>query len=364
MVPARECEARPQECRERGGAFRRGAGRSNFVGRNFGGGANVGHGGTSINHNFSHSGYGGYGHYGYGYRGYGFGYGGWGGYGFGFYPGFGFGLGLGIGYGLYGGYGLGWGLGYGYGGYGSSWGLSYGAYGGYDGGYPAYYSSTPYSDSSAAQTAQPQSPDTEQFISTGEEAFGAGQYQTALRAWQHAMVDNPSNGGVVLMLAQAMFALGQFEQAAGAVQMGMQLLPEGEWGTVVKNYAQIYPNIQNYTDQVKALEKARKTRPDDPALRFLLGYHFGYLGYPKQAVRELDKALDLQPKDLGSQKLRDLFAAQAGLPARSPIVIQQRVRETLPATSEDGPAIPAAPSDEDETLPGEPAETTATESAT
>jgi hypothetical protein len=26
--------------------------------------------------------------------------------------------------------------------------------------------------------------------------------------------------------------------------------------------------------------------------------------------------LDLQPKDLGSQKLRDLFAPQAGLPAR------------------------------------------------
>jgi tetratricopeptide (TPR) repeat protein len=84
----------------------------------------------------------------------------------------------------------------------------------------------------------------------------------------------------------------------------------------VKNYTQIYSNIQNYTDQLKALERARTAKPDDPAMRFLLGYHFGYLGYPKQAVAELDKALELQPKDLGSQKLRDLFASQSGMPAR------------------------------------------------
>jgi tetratricopeptide (TPR) repeat protein len=349
-----------------GASFSSGAaGRSNFVGRNFGGRANVGRSATNINHSFSHNGYGGYGHYAYGNRGYGFGYGGWGGYGFGFYPGFAFGLG----YGLYGGYGLGWGYGYGgYGGYGSAWGLGYGGYGGYGGGnvygYPAYYNSTAYSDPSPAQIAQQQTPDTEQYISTGEQAFGSGQYQTALRDWQHAMVDNPRNGGIMLMIAQAMFALGQYDQAAGAVQMGMQMLPEGEWGTVVKNYTQIYPNVQNYTDQLKTLETARKTHPDDPALRFLLGYHFGYLGYPKHAARELDKALDLQPKDLGAQKLRDLFATQAGLPARPAAVIPQRARETIPATPDIGPAIPAEQSDEDATSPAELTETIAAESST
>jgi tetratricopeptide (TPR) repeat protein len=351
-----------------GGSFSSGAaGRSSFAGRNFGGGQNVGRSATSINHNFSHNGYAGYGGYGR--------------YGYGFYPGFGFGLGLGLGYGLYGGYGLGWGYG-GYGGYGSAWGLGYGAYGpyggygsawglgngayggGYANGYPAYYNSTAYSNPSAAQIAQPQTPDTEQYVSTGEQAFGSGQYQTALRDWQHAIVDNPRNGGLMLMIAQAMFALGQYDQAAGAVQMGMQMLPEGDWGNVVKNYDQIYPNFQNYTDQVKTLEKARKTHPDDPAMRFLLGYHFGYLGYPKQAVRELDKALDLQPRDLGAQKLRDLFAAQAGLPARPPTVIQQRARGTIRATPDNGPVISAEPSDEDATAPAEPAETMATESST
>jgi tetratricopeptide (TPR) repeat protein len=163
------------------------------------------------------------------------------------------------------------------------------------------------------------------YISLGEQQFQAGKYQEAIRDWRHATVDNPNNGGLVLLMSQALFALGQYDEAAGAVQMSMQMLPDTEWGTVVKEYKQLYPNIQNYTDQLKALERARDAKLDDPAIRFLLGYHFGYLGYPKEAVRELDKGLELQPKDLGAQKLRDIFAVKAGLPAR-------------PHTAEEAPA--------------------------
>jgi tetratricopeptide (TPR) repeat protein len=117
----------------------------------------------------------------------------------------------------------------------------------------------------------------------------------------------------------------------------MQSLPENEWANVVKNYTQLYPNIQSYTDQLKALERARSAKPDDAAMRFLLGYHFGYLGYPKQAVAEFDKALDLQPKDLGSQKLRDIFAVQAGMPARAHTAADQG-----PAPNQAGPVAPDA----------------------
>jgi hypothetical protein len=77
-------------------------------------------------------------------------------------------------------------------------------------------------------------------------------------------------------------------------------------------------------------------------LRFLLGYHFGNLGYPTQAVRELDKAMDLQPQDLGSQKLRDMFASQAGLPARPHTAPDQTPGAPPPGTSPDSPPAPQA----------------------
>ncbi len=128
------------------------------------------------------------------------------------------------------------------------------------------------------------------------------------------MVDDPNNGGVVLLMSQALFAVGQWDAAANTLQGAMQMLPESEWGTVLKNYKELYPDVAVYTKQIRTAEEARDAAPDDPALRFLLGYHFGYLNYPKHAVQELDKALDIEPRDAGSEKLRSIFAQQAGLP--------------------------------------------------
>jgi hypothetical protein len=71
-------------------------------------------------------------------------------------------------------------------------------------------------------------------------------------------------------------------------------------------------------------------KAESPALRFLLGYHYGYLGYPKEAVAELDKTLKLVPQDEVAAKLRAQLAAK--LPAGS-------VQAPVPAN----PPIPAVP---------------------
>ena len=79
---------------------------------------------------------------------------------------------------------------------------------------------------------------------------------------------------------------------------------------VVGNYTKLYRNVQDYTDALRALEAARNKKPDDPSLRFLLGYHYAFLGYPKEAVRELDELLKLAPRDEIAKKLRDAMAAK------------------------------------------------------
>ena len=149
----------------------------------------------------------------------------------------------------------------------------------------------------------------DESIREGEDAMRAGKYREALSHWQHALVDAPRNGGALLLVAQALFALGKFDDAAGAVQMGMQTLPEDDWGMVVKNFDQLYPEPGEYRKQLKRLEEARGQKDDNPALRFLSGYHYGFLGHRDQALSELDVALQLQPKDEGAKKLREIFAA-------------------------------------------------------
>ena len=114
------------------------------------------------------------------------------------------------------------------------------------------------------------------------------------------------------MLAQALFATGKNDEAAGAVQQAMMMLPDDQWGVVVSNYTELYPKVGDYTNQLRALEKAVKEKPDSPALRFLVGYHYGYLGYPADAVKQLAKAKALAPQDEMAKRLFDVFAAKAG----------------------------------------------------
>ena len=113
--------------------------------------------------------------------------------------------------------------------------------------------------------------------------------------------------------------------------MGLSLLPEDKWGTVVGNYTQLYGNVQDYTTGLKVLEQARTDKPDSPGLRVMLGYHYGYLGYPQQAVAQLDTAIGLEKRDPFAAKLRNQFAAKVGL-APIPVPVPPQ---------EQGPVVPA-----------------------
>lgn len=160
-------------------------------------------------------------------------------------------------------------------------------------------------------TVRAQTPDGDQdFGAAGEAEFKAGNYEKAVKTWRHAVLDDPKNGVLVMMLGQGLFASGKFDEAAGATQQGMLLLKEEDWGVVVSNYRELYSKIGDYTTQLRALEKARKDKPEDPALRFLLGFHYAYLGFPNEAVKELDKAISLAPQDELAGRLKDVLDAK------------------------------------------------------
>jgi tetratricopeptide (TPR) repeat protein len=178
------------------------------------------------------------------------------------------------------------------------------------------------------------------FASQGEVDFKAGNYRQAARNWRHSLVDDARNGAVVMLLGQSLFAMGQYDEAAGAVQQGLRMLPDDKWGVVVENYKELYPNQGLYTKHLRALEDARDAKPDSPSLRFLLGYHYAYLGYPQQALRELDKGIALAPKDEMAQKLREKQAGKSA-PNESPVPRGGAAKEGAKAAAEEeGPALP------------------------
>jgi tetratricopeptide (TPR) repeat protein len=148
------------------------------------------------------------------------------------------------------------------------------------------------------------------FAEAGEAAFWSGDYQGAVYDWRHAVLDAPDNPVLVMMLGQGLFATGQYDEAAGATQAAMRMLPKNQWGVVVTNFRELYGNVPDYTTQLRALEKAVAEKPDNPARRFLAGFHYAYLGYPQFAIDQLDKGLKVEPNDQMAKQLRDEMQAK------------------------------------------------------
>ncbi|MGD9648180.1 MAG: hypothetical protein AB7U73_20890 [Pirellulales bacterium] len=166
-------------------------------------------------------------------------------------------------------------------------------------------------------------------------AFRAGNYALAANNWRHALVDAPRSGLYALRLAQAEFALGNYDNAAEALHLAMTLLPQDEWGQVVRNYKRLYTRNRTFTTQLRALELARKENPDNAAIRFLLGFQYLYLGFPQQAHKQLQVANELAPDDLLARDLAVAAAVAGGIPVGDTLSSEVATEEA------DGPAVPA-----------------------
>jgi tetratricopeptide (TPR) repeat protein len=243
-----------------------------------------------------------------------------GGYGYGYgYPGYGWGL---AGAGL-GGFGLGLGLGAGIGawGYGSSlynWGYSNYA--------NPYYVNIPvavgqpvaafpydYSQPIDTQAAPPQeavSDEATQAFDAAREAFKAGDNKQALALVDQALKNMPNDPTLHEFRALVLFALGQYEQAAVPLYAVLSNGPGWDWTTMVS----LYPGVDVYTAQLRALEDYTLSQQNSVAGHFVLAYHYLTQGHTVAATGQLQRVVALQPGDtLSAQLLRQL--SQTGAPA-------------------------------------------------
>ncbi|MEO9593911.1 MULTISPECIES: tetratricopeptide repeat protein [Rhodopirellula] len=139
-----------------------------------------------------------------------------------------------------------------------------------------------------------------------EEAFRNSNYGEAVRLANHALVESPNDGKLMLLYAQGLFAVGDYQGAAGAIHRAASLLNPEDWGYVVKNYGKYYQG-NGFVDQMKRLESFLKSNPEAGYARFLRGYQFGYLGQTDVAIRDLNRALELESRDQLAAELVSRF---------------------------------------------------------
>src|SRR5207248_1639954 len=74
-------------------------------------------------------------------------------------------------------------------------------------------------------------------------------------------------------------------------------------------------SVAVYTEQLRALEAFVKAKPQDPAARFLLAYHYLSGGHPEAAARSFQQVTKLMPKDRVAADLLKMVAAPEPGPA-------------------------------------------------
>ena len=103
----------------------------------------------------------------------------------------------------------------------------------------------------------------------------------------------------------ALFALGRYKEAAAADYAVLSAGPGWDWTTL----SSLYPNVDVYTEQLRALEQYAKAYPAASEARFLLAYHYLTCGYTDAAAAQLKEVVRLNPKDqLSAQLLASISA--------------------------------------------------------
>lgn len=255
------------------------------------------------------TGSGGYPRYGTGYRGYNSGLGGYGlgGYGLG-----GYGLGGLGGYGLGGsgllggltGMPLGWGLG--------GWGLGRNYYtsgylpyanpyyaGGGSGAYD-YSQPIPVSTDGANGAAD----DAARDFDAARQQFRNGDYNAALALVDRALSAHPSDAVLHEFRALVLFAQGDYQAAAATLHSVLAVGPGWDWATMIG----LYPDVETYTSQLRALEANVKNRPGEPAARFVLAYLYITARQEEAAAKQLQEVVRLMPSDRTAGDLHRMLA--------------------------------------------------------
>ena len=130
-------------------------------------------------------------------------------------------------------------------------------------------------------------------LDQAREAFAAGDYTRALQLADQALKATPNDVTAHEFRALCLFALGRYDEAAAVLYAVLSVGPGWDWTTLIG----LYPFVDVYTQQLRALESYRDQHPDSAAARFVLAYHYLTQGHTEDAVAQLQEVARLQPSN-------------------------------------------------------------------
>src|SRR5262249_12716551 len=145
-------------------------------------------------------------------------------------------------------------------------------------------------------------------------AFLEGKYDAALKLTDGAVAQMPRDAVLHEFRSLVLFALQRYAESAAAIHPALHVGPGWDWKTL----SSLYPSIDVYTSQLRALETASKTSPKAADLHFLLAYHYLTCGHSDQALSKFRQVLEQRPNDSVAAALVATLSPRDPQPAKAP----------------------------------------------
>ena len=166
-------------------------------------------------------------------------------------------------------------------------------------------------DQAAQTTASDQAM---QSFGDARQSFLDGDYNAALSQINAAIAQVPNDTVLHEFRGLTLFALRRYQEAAGAVYAVLSVGPGWDWTTL----SSLYPNVDVYTEQLRALEDYSRKDPKSAEAHFLLAYNYLTCGHTDAAETQLKQVVSLNPKDQLSAQLLSSLSAPAETEAAKP----------------------------------------------
>jgi hypothetical protein len=157
-------------------------------------------------------------------------------------------------------------------------------------------------DSDAAPQPPAPTPEEQAALDSFDEAraaFQNGEYSKALAKVTVALQKNPQDPILHEFRALCLFAVGEYKEAAATLNSLLTSAPGMDWTTL----SGLYGNVDDYSKQLRRLEEFAKTNEKDASSRFVLAYHYLVLGHTDEAIKMLQRVVELQPSDVTAKRM-------------------------------------------------------------
>lgn len=141
----------------------------------------------------------------------------------------------------------------------------------------------------------------QRYLELGDRAFREARYADAVQFYAKAVEFAPDQGALYLVLADALFAAGDYHYGAYAIRRALELDPTLVESGVDKHG--FYPDPALFDAQLERLERFLAEHPTDRDARLMLALNYLFGGKPREAARTIDSAVTAMADDPAAQRI-------------------------------------------------------------